>query len=161
MKKLKNLLRELEVPKLENDPFEQELRRNLKNKYFSYKPNYRFRSQLATAFALAFFLFMVSTIAFPQIAVKINNFAFNKTEINKSEEINDEELDRLLAEQLNENMKYTSIYHPELSGKLDPDEFKEDKAYLIRKYTSSTQGSVMMISEFENNPKKNNRKISY
>jgi hypothetical protein len=161
MKKLENILDNLKVPQLEDDPFEHELRRKLTNRYFNNRPNYRFRSKFVTVLALLLLTFTVSTIVEPGIAVKLNNFAFNKPLEAETDTINDEELDRLMAEQLNENMKYTSIYNPELMDKLDPSDFKEDKAYLIRKYTSSTQGSVMMISEFDNKPKKNNRKISY
>ena len=161
MKKLKNILRDLEVPKLDNDPFEQELRRDLTNRYFSYKPNYRFRPKLVAAFALLLFIFMISTIIHPQIAVKLNDLAFKKDKTETNDQSYDEELDRLLAEQLNESLKYTSIYNPELMDKLDPSDFQEDKSYIIRKYTSSTQGSVMMISEFDNKSGKNNRKISY
>lgn len=161
MKKLKHILHDLEVPKLENDPFEDELRRDLTNRYFRYKPNYRFRSRLATAFALLLFIFMISTVIHPQIAVKLNDLAFKKAETEPEDQVNEAELDRLLAEQLNEKFKYTSIYNPELMDKLDPSDFQEDKSYIIRKYTSSTQGSIMMISEFANKPQKNNRKISY
>jgi hypothetical protein len=104
---------------------------------------------------------MISTIVHPQIAVKLNDLAFKNDKTETADQNNDAELDRLLAEQLNENLKYTSIYNPELMDKLDPSDFQEDKSYIIRKYTSSTQGSVMMISEFNNKPKENNRKISY
>ena len=86
MKKLKNILRDLEVPKLENDPFEQELRRDLTNRYFKYKPNYRLRSRFAAAFALILFMFVISTIIHPQIALKLNDLAFKKNQTNTESE---------------------------------------------------------------------------
>jgi len=161
MKNLENLLHNIEVPKLENDPFEHELKRRLTKKYFDKMPGYKLKLSLATAFAAVLFFFTISTIIEPQIAVKLNQLTFNKPAENQENDINEEELDRLLAEQLNENLRYTSIYNPELMNKLDPADFEEDKAYIIRKYTSNTQGSVMMISEFNKQASKNNRKISY
>jgi len=159
MRNLENILRNIKVPQLETDPFEFELRSKLKNKYFNQPVKLKLRFILASVFATLLFFFSTAVIINPQIALRINQFAFNKSDHKNT--IDPEELDLLMAEQLNEKFKYTSIYNPELTGKLDPDEFKEDKAYLIRKYTSSSQGSVMMISEFDNKPMQNNRKISY
>jgi hypothetical protein len=159
MKNLENILNNIKVPQLDSDPFEAELRRKLKNKYFNQPAKLKLRLILASVLGTVLFIFSIALILNPRIAVEINQFAFNKTD--HANTIDSEELDRLMAEQLNEKFKYTSIYNPELTDKLDPRDFKEDKAYLIRKYTSSSQGSVMMISEFDNKPTNNNRKISY
>jgi hypothetical protein len=46
-------------------------------------------------------------------------------------------------------LDYSSINNPRLEGKLDPDKYKESKAYIVRKYVSDTEGPVMIVSEYD------------
>jgi hypothetical protein len=86
---------------------------------------------------------MVCFIIFnPQIAYEINRFASQREE---PWEMGTEK--SLLSE--DSDLLYTSIYHPKLVQKIDPEKYKEDKAFIIRRYTSPDEGSIMIVSEFE------------
>lgn len=165
MKNLEDILSELDIPVIEDDPFQPELRRKLVQKYFPSAPVYKTRFRFALSLLLVFAIFTGIMIINPGFNQRIHHLVFQEkaavtpdflTEQNET----DPELDRLLQEEL-ARMKYTSIYNPLLEGKLDPADYQEDKTYLIRKYTSSTQESIMIISEFPQEKPKNYRKISY
>ena len=155
MKTFEDKLNELKIPTIENDIFENKLRRNLVQKYFTSEKKYKRNLRLAVGFACLLAIFGCSTILNPEIAYKINRFTFKKNVLSKLE-LQGRKL--LPAES---DMTYTSIRNPELRGKLNPADYIEDKAFLIRRYTSSTKGSVMIISEFKQKPKIQKRKILY
>ena len=155
MKNFENKLNNLKIPTIENDIFENELRSNLIQKYYTSEKKYKRNLRLAVGFACLLAIFGCSTILNPEIAYKINRFTFKKNVLSKLEL----QGRKLLSSE--SNMTYTSIHNPELKGKLNPTDYIEDKAFLIRRYTSSTEGSVMIVSEFKQKPKIPKRKILY
>jgi hypothetical protein len=146
MRDLERILEKMQVPANEDEQFEYKLRRELLHKSAN---GYRFKFKVALVFSCLMLIFGCTTIIKPDIALKLNNLAFQRTE--KIVDSNDD-----CAEL--ENLAYTSIYNPNLSEKIDPDKFQEDKTYLVRKYTSTEEGGLMIVSEFDKNPKNNLRK---
>jgi len=153
MKDLEKILEKLEVPKLSDKEFETSLRRDLRDQYFRKIYNYRFRFRAALAFCFLLLVFGFTAVLKPDFVIKINNLAFNKN------------IKIVPANQDSEalkNLAYSSIYNPHLSSKVDPKKYKEDKTYLVRKYVSSEEGGLMIVSEFNRNQKKKSAKrISY
>lgn len=155
MKDLENKLNQMRIPQIESEEFEQKLRRELIKKYHNTTDNYKLKFRYAAAFACLLLVFGCTTILKPDIALKINNIAFNKTEMIVCEdEVNCSEF---------EKFRYTSINSPELETRIDSDKFKEDKAYVIRKYTSAEEGGLMIVSEFNQRKqqKKSAKRISF
>ncbi|MCK4654460.1 MAG: hypothetical protein KAU01_08440 [Candidatus Cloacimonetes bacterium] len=152
MKDLENKLNSMKIPGIEDDPFEDKLRNKLLNKYYKQPNNYRIKFRYAAAFVCLLLIFGCSTILNPDIAVKLNKFAFpGRIFIDE----NGEEIS------LKEKLTYTSIYNPKLVEKIDPEEYEEDKAYIIRKYTSPKEGIIMIVSEFNQRSEKKEREISF
>ncbi|MCK4358812.1 MAG: hypothetical protein KAW92_08720 [Candidatus Cloacimonetes bacterium] len=153
MKNFKEKLKNLEIPKIEDDPFEDELRNNILNKYFTPEIKYKHKLKFAYGLAGLFAVFLILTLIKPQIAYKINQLAFQK-----SEEIEfPSEGDYLLRD----DMVYTSIYNPTLTEKIDPNRYTEDKAYIIRRYKSRNNETVMIVSEFDQKANYSPTKITY
>ena len=155
MKNFEDKLNDLKIPTIENDPFENKLRKNLIQKYYTSEKKYKRNLRLAVGFACLLAIFGCSTILNPEIAYKINRFAFKKDVPSKLE---------LQGRKLlfpGNDMTYTSIHNPELQGKINPADYTEDKAFIIRRYTSSTEGSVMIVSEFKQKTKIPKKKILY
>jgi len=149
MRDLENILEKMQIPANEDEQFEYRLRRDLLNKYHKTSNGYKFKFKLAVAFCSLMLIFGCTTIINPDIALKLNNLAFQKSEKIVASDDNCAEL---------ENLAYTSIYNPNLTEKIDPDKFQEDKTYLVRKYTSTEEGGLMIVSEFEKKPKKQSAK---
>ncbi len=150
MKDLENKLLSIEIPKIENDQFEEILRSKLIRKYHSKESLYIKKFRYSIAFACFMVVLFVSVLIFPEISSKVNEIAFNKKEA--SQEINnanysDDEFFKKFAEDDNK-LYYTSIHNPNLKDKIDPDKYREDKTYIIRKYVSRDSQAVMIISEF-------------
>lgn len=154
MKNFEKAIEKIKVPNIEHDPYEAKLRASIFNKYFDRSKRYNTKFYYAAGFASVLLVFTLISIFNPSITYKINQFAFNDQteELPQVEEVNQQKEDFL---------RYTSIHNPNLSQKLDPNDFEEDRAYLIRKYTSNTEGSVMVVSEFKQDKKKSNHRISY
>ncbi|HPR17928.1 MAG TPA: hypothetical protein PLD62_06755 [Candidatus Cloacimonadota bacterium] len=149
MKGLEIKLEEMKVPVCEDEQFAYRLRRNLLDRYYKSANGYRFKFRAVLAACCLLLVFGCITIIKPDVALKINNLAFH------------EEKKIIPAEQdvsNLENLSYTSIFNPHLSNELDPDKFQEDKTYLVRKYVSSEQGGLMIVSEFDRNGKKQSAK---
>jgi len=155
VKNFEDKLNDLKIPTIENDPFENKLWRDLIQKFYAPEKKYKRNLRLAVGFACLLAIFGCSTILNPEIAYKINRFAFKKNVLSDLELIGR----KLLPTE--SDMTYTSIRNPELRGKLNPADYIEDKAFLIRRYTSSTEGSVMIVSEFKQKPKIPKKKILY
>ncbi|MDO9576494.1 MAG: hypothetical protein Q7J16_01280 [Candidatus Cloacimonadales bacterium] len=149
MKDLEKKLESMRIPNLEDEQFEYKLRRQLLDKYFKTSKSYKWKFRVVVAFSCLMLIFGCVTIIKPDIALKLNNLAFNK-----STKIISAEQDCSSME----NLAYTSIYNPNLTSKIDPDKFQEDKTYLVRKYTSSEEGGLMIVSEFNQTPKKQSAK---
>jgi len=131
----------MHVPEPESSSHEAQLKYNIHAKYFHNTANviywkFRFVSVMATALVSILITFIVNL----NIAYRVNQFVMQE-EVPKT---SDESFDEMLP-----NIDYTSIKNPGLKSSLDPDQFQEDKSYVIRKYTSTNNGSVMIISEFE------------
>jgi len=155
VKNFEDKLNDLKIPTIENDLFENKLRRNLIQKYHTSEKKYKRNLRLAVGFACLLAIFGCSTILNPEIAYKINRFTFKKDVLSKLEL----QGRKLLSPE--SDMTYTSIRNPELQGKINPADYIEDKAFLIRRYTSSTEGSVMIVSEFKQKTKIPKKKILY
>ena len=149
MKDLEQILDKMQIPVNEDEQFEYKLRRELLNKYHKTSNGYKLKFKVALAFSSLLLIFGCTTIIKPDIALKLNNLAFSKETKIVATDDNSAEL---------ENLAYTSIYNPNLTEKIDPDKFQEDKTYLVRKYTSTEEGGLMIVSEFEKKPKKQSAK---
>jgi hypothetical protein len=116
------------------------------------------------AFACSLLIVMTSLFIFPEISSKVNQVAFNKGTVEqKSQNANysDDEFFKDFAENDNK-FYYTSIHHPNLKNRIDPEEYREDKTYIIRKYVSRDSQAVMIISEFDKpERKKQLREVSF
>ena len=169
MKDLENKLLLMDVPKIENDQFEQVLRNKLVKKYHSRETEYVKKFRYSVAFASILFVVLISVIIFPEIGIKANEVAFKKeaetlienANGNKNANYSDDEFFKNFAEN-NDKFKYTSIYNPNLKNRIDPEEYREDKTYIIRKYVSRDSQAVMIISEFDKPERKNQlREVSF
>jgi len=175
MKDLEKKLWGMKVPKLKDDPFETELRSKLVQRYFSKESIYKIRFKYAIGFACIMTIFCITTIIKPKIAYNVNQFAFKQAQEvsrdevetgNRAKDLKEESVTNYAKaldeyEQMISNVQSSSIYNPLLTGKLDPNKYREDKTYLIRKYVSQQEGSVMIVSEFGEKPEKKTNKISY
>jgi len=152
MKDLENRLFTMDVPKIEDDPFENELRRKLVNRFYKPVNNFRFKFKLATALASLLLIFGCVIVIQPGVALSLNKLIFPSNIMVAEREYSETE----------NELAYTSIFNPQLVSKLDPSKFQEDKAYIIRKYISAEEGAVMIISEFNQKRKpKKIREISF
>ena len=110
MKTFEDRLFDIKVPKLENDPFEHDLRRRLIKRFVKDEKSYKLQFKLATSFAMLLAIFLVVTIIKPQIISDINHFAFNTEK---------EELGAPLPGSnsifLDDAINYTSINNPVIS----------------------------------------------
>lgn len=149
MKDLERKLESMQITKLEDEQFEYKLRRQLLDKYYKQSNGYKWKFRIALAFSSLMLIFGCTTIIKPDIALTLNNAAFKKT-------------NKIVAAEENcagmENLAYTSIYNPNLQTKIDPDKFQEDRTYLVRKYVSAEEGGLMIVSEFDQKPKKQSAK---
>jgi len=165
MKDLENKLLSMEVPKIENDQFKQILRSKLVRKYHSRESEYIKKFRYSIAFASFLVLLVISIFIFPEIGIKANEIAFKKeveqSNGNGNANYSDDEFFKKFAEDDNK-FYYTSIHNPNLKNRINPEEYREDKTYLIRKYVSRDSQAVMIISEF-NKPerKKQLREVSF
>ncbi|MDP8231640.1 MAG: hypothetical protein P9L91_03110 [Candidatus Zophobacter franzmannii] len=146
MDELEKRLDDLEVPILENDPFQHELRRQLVTGFIPHRTSGRLILKFGTALVLLLALFGVATMVNPGWAYKFNNFAFQN---DKGSEV--EKLD--LPDNLSD-LPYTSINNPHLKDQLDAKQYVEDKSYVIRKYKSRRNGEVMIVSEYDDKGKR-------
>ena len=152
MKDLENKLFSMDVPKIENDPFENELRRKLVNRFYKPTNNFRFKFKLATALASLLLIFGCVIVIQPGVALSLNKLIFPSNIM--AAERDDSGTENELA--------YTSIFNPQLVDRLDPSKFREDKTYIIRKYISAEEGAVMIVSEFDQRKKpKKLREVSF
>jgi len=149
MKDLDMILENMQIQNNEDEQFEYKLRRELLDKFHKPSNGYKLKFKVALAFSSLMLIFGCTTIISPDIALKLNNLAFQKSEKIVASNENSAEL---------ENLAYTSIYNPNLTEKIDPDKFQEDKTYLVRKYTSTEEGGLMIVSEFDKKPKKQSTK---
>jgi len=154
VKNFEDKLNDLKFQPLKMILFENKLRRDLIQKYYTSEKKYKRTLRLAVGFACLLAIFGCSTILNPEIAYKINRFAFKKDVLSKLELQGRKLLSR------GNDMTYTSIHNPELQGKINPADYTEDKAFIIRRYTSSTEGSVMIVSEIQTK-NKNSKKENF
>ena len=163
MKDLENKLLSMEIPKIENDQFEQVLRSKLVRKYHSRESEYIKKYHYSIAFASFMVVFLILVIVFPKINIEANKIALEKETAlsNGNGNYSDDEFFKRFAEDT-DNFHYTSIHNPNLKNRIDPEEYREDKTYLIRKYVSRDSQAIMIISEF-NKPerKKQLREVSF
>ncbi len=145
MKKFEEKLESVNVPKLESDPFEKELKTKLAGYYFSPARKIQTQFRWAVGFAALFFVIAIGLIIKPQFAYRAHNFTF-RTSI---------ESDVQSAELMpfNDYLRYTTIHNPSIGSEFDPDNYVEDKAYVVRKYRSQeTNDAVLIVSEFTSQP---------
>jgi len=164
MKDLENKLLSIEVPKIKNDQFKNELRSKLIQKYHSSESVYIKKFRYSMAFACSLLVILASLFVFPEISSKVNQIAFNKETVkqeNQNANYSDDEFFKDFAENDNK-FHYTSIHNPNLKNRIDPEKYREDKTYIIRKYVSRDSQTVMIISEFDKpQTKKQLREVSF
>jgi len=145
MKKFEEKLDNMSIPKLESDPFEQELKAKLVGHYFS--PARKAQTQLrwAVGFAALFFVIAIGLVVKPQFAFRAHNFTFRT-----SGGFADHQ-EELMS--FDDYFRYTTIHNPSLGSEFNPDNYVEDKAYVVRKYRSlETNDAVLIVSEFISQP---------
>ncbi len=165
MKDLENKLLSMNVPKIENDQFEQVLRSKLVRKYHSRESEYVRKYHYSIAFASFMVVLLISVIIFPKLSIRANKVAFEKevtsSNGNGNANYSNDEFFERFAEDDNK-FYYTSIHNPNLRDRIDPEKYREDKTYLIRKYVSRDSQAVMIISEFDKpERKKQLREVSF
>jgi hypothetical protein len=154
MEKLDKFLNELDVPQPEETDFEQRLRNQLVRKYINAPKSFQVPFKLAAGFAGLLIIFAIGVITNPQLAYDINSYVFqNETPVNL------EEMENLKT--FRDDFRYTSINNPELAKELDPENYFEDKTYIIRKYRSSSNESIMLVSEMDPQRDTSPVKITY
>jgi hypothetical protein len=146
LQELEKQLEDMKTPVPPITGHEARLREHIHKKYFKTEADIFWKLRLVSTSALILAAFLVTILIHPELAFKANRLL----SLNDSQKsVKDAELDKILT-----NLDYTSINNPGLKSSLDPAEFSEDKAYLIRKYSSDEKGSVMIVSEFEPKEKK-------
>jgi len=154
VKTFEEKLMAMETPRIEDPDFEHELRRNLLNDFFEPARKYRLKLQLAMSAAALLAVFSISLVTFPRLAYDLHALAA----FEDSYPVLTEPVETIPASiggsfagrsPRLESMPYTSIFHPGLARKIEPSLYKEEKAYIIRKYSSPKDESVMIVSEFE------------
>ena len=142
MKKFEEKLETVTVPKLENDPFEQELKAKLAGHYFSPTRKVKTRLRWAVGFAALFFVIAIGLVIKPQFAFTVHNFTFRTSEDSAVQQ------EKLMP--FNDYFRYTTIRNPSLGSEFDPNNYVEDKAYVVRKYRSpKTNDALLIVSEFK------------
>ena len=144
MNQLYKDLEQLSVPTIEDINFQNELRRSLLKHHFTpHRSALRLRVAIACACVLAIFGF--ATIINPDIAYRLNQIAFGAD--TKGHPGN-------TAGKNYAGLQGTSLQNPDIAPYFPVQNFQEEKAYVIRKYTSPKNGAVMVVSEFGNKPVK-------
>ncbi len=145
MKKIDEKLETVAVPKLENDPFEQELKAKLIGHYFSPTKKAQTQFRWAVGFAALFFVIAIGLIIKPQFAYRAHNFTFRtsgESAVQPKEVV-----------PLSDYFRYTTIHNPSIESEFNPDQYVEDKAYIVRKYRSrETNDALLIVSEFTSQP---------
>ena len=145
MKKFEEKLGSVNVPKLESDPFEKELKTKLAGYYFSPARKIQTQFRWAVGFAALFFVIAIALIVKPQFAYRAHNFTFRTSGESAVQPI------ELIP--FNDYLRYTTIHNPSIESEFNPDNYREDKAYVVRKYRSQeTNDALLIVSEFTSQP---------
>ena len=147
-------MQNLQINKIENDPLQKELRNKIHNKYFTATESYRFRFQFVMGFATVLFLVLLTFIINPQIPTNIHSMAFNLQTVKPINKIDDSQVQY-------QNIRYTSLENPIMSRNIEPDRYKEDNAYLIRKYSADNNDAILVVSEFRQSGSNDKTQTSY
>ncbi|PID29029.1 MAG: hypothetical protein CSB55_02880 [Candidatus Cloacimonadota bacterium] len=146
-KEFERKLEEMEVPDPPLSADKERLKGEIHLKYFRESSKVFFAFKPAAIFSFILSLLLTLTVVRPETAMKANRFLGLNHRDNCLEDTN---LDKLLN-----TLDYTSINNPRLKSSLDPSEFSEEKAYIIRQYRSKENGSVMIVSEFKSQTEEN------
>ncbi|MEA2104295.1 MAG: hypothetical protein U9P79_06615 [Candidatus Cloacimonadota bacterium] len=141
---MNNFIKEMEnlqIPNIENASFQNTLKNQIHSKYFTAAESYRLKFRFAIGFATAIFLVLLIFIINPQIPTNINSIAFNLQTAKPGNEI-----DESYAKY--QNIRYTSLENPVIGRNIEPGRYKEDNAYLIRKYSADNNDAILVVSEF-------------
>ena len=155
MENFENQLEQIEIPQDESLIHKAKLRNELESAFFA-KNTYKQKFHFSSVTAIIFSFLLLGFIAFPQLPAKINYLVFHNNN-KKADIFNDQK--QMIS---NPQLQFTSIENPSLINQIDPSIFTEDKAFLVRKYNSNSDGSVVIVSEFENGfskPKIQNRSM--
>ena len=152
MEQFEKRLFNLKVPKLENDPLKHSLRRDLINAFLNTTSKYKLKYKIAVGFSALMVILFIAIMVKPQIALKINQFAFNKNE--KPAPVNPSVPDDNL-------LRYTATEYPSISTKSILPESNGNRTYIIRRYSTGKNGKIMVVSEIKKSPRKSNVKIVY
>jgi len=142
--KFEEKLLQIKVDKPEAGQFQQQLRRQLIEKYVKEKPTYQTHFRLAFGLACLLVFFAVLTVADPRVALKLNELTWNNFQPEKMEQRSNDAFAR--------ELEYTTINNPQLMQQIDAGEYEEEKAYIIRKYRSHNNKPVMVVSEYKSQP---------
>lgn len=145
MNKLYKDLENLSVPRIEDSAFQHDLRRSLMARYHSPQRKATARMRVALAFACVLAVIGCASVINPTIAYRLNAIAFG----GEAQQLPAGSADIHYA-----GLKETTLQNPDIAPYLPVNDFQEEKAYIIRKYTSRDKGAVMVVSEFGNKPVK-------
>jgi len=152
MEQFEKRLFNLKVPKLENDPLKHSLRRDLIAAFFNNGPKYKLKYKIAVGFSALMVVLFIAIMIKPQIAVKINRFAFNKNQ-------NSAPVENRIPDK--NFLRYTSADYPSVPTNSILPETQGNKTYIIRRYSAGKNGKIMIVSEIKKDSKKPNVKIVY
>jgi len=144
LNKFEEKLLQMAVKKPEAGEFQQQLRRQLIDKYVKDQPTYQTQFRLAFGAACLLIFFAVLTVADPRVALKLNELTWNNFQ--------QEKLQQPQLEQFGNDLQYTTINNPQLMQQIDAGKYEEEKAYIIRKCRSRNNKPVMVVSEYQNQP---------
>jgi len=93
----------------------------------------------------SFFVIAIGLVIKPQFAYRAHNFTFRTSE---ESAVQPEDF-----VPFNDNFRYTTIHNPSIGSEFNPDNYVEDKAYVVRKYRSpKTNDALLIVSEFKSQP---------
>ncbi|MBN2018388.1 MAG: hypothetical protein JW794_09725 [Candidatus Cloacimonetes bacterium] len=142
MKKFEETLDKIEVPILKAEIFEHELQSQLINRYFNSTKRVYANLRWAVGFAVLFFAVALTLVIRPQFALKAHEITFRASAGSA--------VKPKTTMELIDCLKYTSIRNPSIRDDIDPEKYREDKAYVIRKYKShENNDAVLIVSEFD------------
>ncbi|MDD3049849.1 MAG: hypothetical protein PHR06_01760 [Candidatus Cloacimonetes bacterium] len=159
MNNIEEKLNNMKIPTIENDIAESILRNDLQKAFFTQK-KYALKLRLISALSFCLLFFSAFMIVNPEFAGKINKALFSTKELSPESNYTTENRTLLTETQipvkdlpLHYLLNYTSIDNPEIAQDLNPQEFTEEKTYLIRNYKTAGEENFLIVTEYDHNLK--------
>jgi hypothetical protein len=151
MERIKSMLDDLKIPKIDDQFQFNALRSRLLKSFFSSQRQYVLRYRWALSLAALLFVVLATTIIMPNFAKDVNNFVFRSNKNDLPALINDPHNGNTIV------MDNSSTSQKNTAGSI----IDNDKTYLIKQYNSPRMGKVMVVSEYDRQLQNNKiRKVS-